>query len=161
MRALLTQFARFGVVGLGGLAVDFTVFNLLRLTVLSPEVLAEGPLIAKVVSTSLAIITNWMGNRYWTFSRENRSPMVREGIEFAIISLGGMGISLLCLWFSHYVLGFTTPLADNIANYGVGLALGTAFRFTFYRLWVFRPRAGGVSPAQRGSLPAQSGSNLS
>ena len=56
-----------------------------------------------------------------------------------MISLGGMGISLLCLWVSHYLLGFTSLLADNIATNGVGLVLGTAFRFTFYRLWVFKP----------------------
>jgi len=141
MRALLSQFARFGIVGLGGLVIDFTVFNVLRLTVLSPDLVHEGPFVAKVISTTLAIIANWMGNRYWTFSREHRSPPLREGIEFAIVSVGGMAISLLCLWFSHYVLGFTSPLADNIVNYGIGLALGTAFRFTFYRLWVFRPRA--------------------
>jgi len=140
MRALFSQFARFGVVGLGGLVIDFTVFNVLRITVLSPEVLHEGPFIAKVISTILAIIANWIGNRYWTFSRERRSPPLREGIEFAIVSVGGMAIALLCLWFSHYVLGFTSPLADNIVNYGIGLALGTAFRFTFYRLWVFRAR---------------------
>ena len=141
MRALLSQFARFGVVGLVGLVIDFTVFNVLRITVLSPEVLHEGQFIAKVISTILAIIANWIGNRYWTFSRERRSPPLREGIEFAIVSVGGMAIALLCLWFSHYVLGFTSPLADNIVNYGIGLALGTAFRFTFYRWWVFRPRA--------------------
>lgn len=147
MRALLSQFARFGIVGLGGLVIDFAVFNILRMTILSPDDVHEGPFIAKVISTVLAIIANWMGNRYWTFSREHRSPLLREGIEFAIVSVGGMAISLFCLWFSHYVLGFTTPLADNIVNYGVGLALGTAFRFTFYRLWVFRPRAGELAAA--------------
>ncbi len=39
----------------------------------------------------------------------------------------GMGIALLCLWVSHYLLGFTSALADNIATNVVGLALGTAF----------------------------------
>lgn len=138
MRALVTQFTRFGLVGLVGLAVDVGVFNLLLLTVLRPDTIHEGPLIAKVISTSIAIVTNWMGNRYWTFRHDRRHNWLREGIEFGIVSVLGMGISLLCLWVSHYALGFTSLLADNIATNGVGLVLGTAFRFTFYRLWVFK-----------------------
>ena len=139
MRALVRQLARFGLVGLVGLAVDVGVFNLLLVTVLSPANVHEGPLIAKVISTSLAIMANWLGNRHWTFRDDRRHHWLREGVEFAVVSVGGMGISLLCLWVSHYLLGFTSLLADNIATNGVGLVLGTAFRFTFYRLWVFKP----------------------
>ena len=49
-----------------------------------------------------------------------------------------MGIAVGTLAISHYVLGFTSPLADNIAANVVGLALGTAFRVWSYRRWVFR-----------------------
>jgi len=139
MRALARQFMRFGIVGLGGLVVDVVVFNILRITVLSPENLVEGPLIAKVISTSLAIVVNWIGNRFWTFSRARGRRVIREGIEFAIVSLGGMAIAVLCLWVSHYVLGFTSLLADNIASNVIGLGLGALFRFTLYRAWVFNP----------------------
>ena len=144
MRALVSQLARFGLVGLAGLAVDVGVFNLLVITVLNPVEVHEGPLIAKVISTSLAIITNWLGNRHWTFRRDRRHHWLREGVEFALVSLGGMAISLSCLWVSHYLLGFTSLLADNIATNGIGLVLGTAFRFTFYRLWVFKPGRGPI-----------------
>jgi len=137
MRALVTQLSRFGVVGLVGLVIDVAVFNILLLTVLSPQEIHEGPLIAKTISTSIAIVTNWLGNRYWTFGATKRH-WLREGVEFAIASLGGMAISLGCLWVSHYALHFTSQLADNVATNVVGLALGTAFRFTLYRLWVFR-----------------------
>jgi putative flippase GtrA len=139
MRALVTQLTRFGLVGLVGLAVDVGVFNLLLLTVLSPSVVHEGPIFAKIISTSMAIVTNWLGNRHWTFRDDRRHQWFREGVEFVIVSIGGMGISLLCLWISHYLLGFTSLLADNVATNGIGLVLGTAFRFTFYRIWVFKP----------------------
>ena len=138
MRTLLTQLSRFGLVGLIGLVIDVSVFNLLRITVLSPEALHEGPVIAKVVSTSLAIVANWMGNRHWTFARERRGHLAREGAEFFLVSFGGMLIGLACLWVSHYLLGFQSLLADNISSNVVGLALGTAFRFWGYRVWVFR-----------------------
>jgi putative flippase GtrA len=158
MRALFAQFARFGIVGLGGLVVDVAVFNILRVTLLSPDNMHEGPVIAKVISTSLAIIANWMGNRYWTFGSSRRSHVLREGIEFFVVSLGGMAISLFCLWVSHYVLGYTSLVADNVSTNVIGLALGTAFRFTFYRVWVFGPeragsRAAGGTVAPTGGAP--------
>ncbi|CAO1652934.1 GtrA family protein [Salinibacterium sp. NSLL150] len=142
MRKLLGQFLRFGVVGLGGLVIDVAVFNLLRLTILSPDVLHEGPVVAKVISTTLAIGANWIGNRRWTFATTGRTGATREGAEFAVVSVAGMGIGLLCLWVSHYVLGFTSLLADNIATNVVGLALGAVFRFALYRWWVFSPSRG-------------------
>ncbi len=141
MKPFFAQLLRFGAVGAVGFVVDVAVFNILRITVFSPENIHEGPVWAKVVSTSIAIVVNWIGNRYWTFGPHRRPQALREGIEFAIVSVGGMAIGLACLWFSHYVLGFTSLLADNVSSNVIGLALGTVFRFWLYRLWVFRPRA--------------------
>jgi len=135
---LITQLTRFALVGSIGLVIDVALFNLLRVTVLSPELVEEGPFIAKAISTSVAIVANWMGNRHWTFARERRGHLAREGVEFFIVSAGGMLIGLACLWVSHYALGFTSLLADNISSNVIGLALGTAFRFWGYRVWVFR-----------------------
>ncbi|HEY4226633.1 MAG TPA: GtrA family protein [Pseudolysinimonas sp.] len=147
MRKLILQFARFGLVGGVGLVVDFGVFNLLRATVFDPDHIHEGPVFAKIISTVLAIIINWIGNRFWTF-REHRGPqLLREGVEFGIVSVGGLLIGLLCLFVSHYVLGYTSVLADNVSSNVIGLALGTAFRFSLYRLWVFSPRRGEPKPA--------------
>jgi putative flippase GtrA len=140
MRSLIAQLARFGAVGAVGLVVDVAIFNALRITVLSPDDVASGPFWAKVISTSVAIVVNWIGNRYWTFGAQRQSKAAREGLEFAVVSVGGMLIGLLCLWVSREVLGYTSLLADNIASNVVGLALGTVFRFTLYRAWVFNPK---------------------
>ena len=139
VRRLAVQVLQFGIVGAAGLLVDLTVFNALRLTALSPENIHTGPILAKIISTLLAIATNWLGNRYWTFSRDRQSNTAREGVEFFAVSLVGMGIGLGCLWISHYVLGFTSVLADNISANIIGLGLGAVFRFTLYRYWVFSP----------------------
>jgi putative flippase GtrA len=147
MRTLVSQFARFGVVGGIGFVIDFGVFNLLINTFLSTDVVHEGPLLAKVISTSLAIIFNWMGNRHWTFRAHRGRQLLREGIEFGIVSVGGMLIGLACLFVSHYLLGFDSKLADNISSNVIGLGLGTLFRFTLYRTWVFAPHRGEPEPA--------------
>lgn len=139
MRRLIAQLARFGVVGAVGFVVDFSVFNLLRATVLSPDEVHSGPFWAKVVSTIIAIVVNWLGNRYWTFRNQRRSVAAREGVEFLVVSLGGMVISLGCLGISHYVLGFTSAFADNVSGNVIGLVLGTAFRFWLYKVWVYHP----------------------
>jgi putative flippase GtrA len=134
--ALLQQAVSFLLVGGVGFIVDIVIFNALRTTVFSHD-----PIVAKVISTSFAIVANWIGNRYWTFRTERRTGgrrrVVREAVEFGLVSAAGSLIALCCLWVSHYALGFTSVLDDNIASNVVGLALGTVFRFVLYRVWVF------------------------
>jgi putative flippase GtrA len=136
-RRLLTELVQFGLVGGLGFVVQFSVFNLLRSTVFSPTVIHAGPVLAMLVSTLLAIIVNWLGNRFWTFRGKRQANVVRESVEFFAVSVVGMTIGIGCLWFSHYVLGFRSVLADNISGNVVGLVLGAAFRFALYRFWVF------------------------
>ena len=138
--ALGRQLLSFALVGGVGFVVDVVIFNTLRTTVLDPHLVHSGPIIAKVISTSVAIGVNWIGNRLWTFRAERRLDVIREGIEFAGVSIIGAGIALACLWISHYLLGFTSILEDNIATNVIGLGLGTAFRFALYRWWVYSAR---------------------
>ena len=147
---LLAYVVKFGVVGLIGLVIDVTLFNLLRLGVFGDDQWAQSAIGAKTISTSVAIVFNWLGNRYWTFRAHRRRNYVREFIEYAIVSVGGMLISLGCLWITHHWLGYTSLLADNISTNVVGLALGTAFRFVLYRYWVYgQHRSDGLSNLDR------------
>lgn len=147
---LLAYAVKFGVVGLVGFVIDVTLFNLLRLGVFGEDHWAQSAIGAKTISTSVAIVFNWLGNRYWTFRKHRRRNYVREFAEYLIVSLGGMAIALICLWVSHHVLGYTSLVADNIATNVVGLALGTAFRFLLYRYWVYgHHRADGLSNLDR------------
>lgn len=139
VRPLLVQLARFGVVGGLGFVLDTAVFDLLRVTVLSPERLHDGPMLAKIVSTTVAIAANWIGNRSWTFADSPRARTGGEAVEFLVASLIGMAVGLLCLWISHYGLRLTTTLDDTVSANGVGLVLGSAVRFWLYRIWVYRP----------------------
>lgn len=137
---LFFQLVQFGLVGGVGFVVNFVLFNLLRAGPLNPDQVANGSMYAATIAACIAIVVNWIGNRYWTFSEHRGAGTLREGIEFFAVSLAGSGIGLLCLWISHNVLGYTSAVADNIAINVVGLALGSLFRFVLYRLWVFSPR---------------------
>jgi putative flippase GtrA len=135
-RALFSELAKFGTVGFISLGVDLLVFNLVLLA------LPDKPLTAKVCSTVVSATNAFVLNRIWSFKHRERSSLRREYTLFAVLNAIGLGIALLCLSISHYVLGFESRLADNIAANGVGLVLGTAFRFWSYRKFVW------VAPAE-------------
>lgn len=139
--AFLREVLSFCLVGGIGFVVDVSVFNLLRVTLFTPGAVHGGPVLAKLVSTTLAIAVNWMGNRFWTFREKRREDVVREGVEFALASLAGLVVSIACLWISHYLLGFRTVLDDNVSGNLIGLGLGTVVRFVLYRWWVYGHRA--------------------
>jgi putative flippase GtrA len=128
---------KFGVVGLIGYVVDVGLFNLLRLGAFGEGHFWQGPIGAKIVSVSVAVVITWFGNRFWTFREHRRKNYLLELLEFSAVAIGGLLIGLLCLWVSHYVLGFDNIVADNIAGNVVGLVLGTTFRFLLYRFWVY------------------------
>ena len=128
---------KFGVVGLVGYVIDVGLFNLLRLGVFGDGHVLQDPIGAKVLSVTVAVLVTWFGNRYWTFREHRRENYLLELLEFAVVAAGGLLIGLLCLWVSHYVLGFDNLVADNISANVVGLLLGTTFRFLLYRFWVY------------------------
>ncbi|MGC5629573.1 GtrA family protein [Georgenia sp. Z1344] len=129
------EFLRFCTVGLSAFVVDIGLFNLLRFG--PGELLIDKPLTAKVISVAVSIVVAWTGNRLWTFREKRRSAAHREALMFLLVNIGGMLVAVGCLAFSHYVLRLTSPLADNISANGVGLVLGTAFRYVCYRYVVF------------------------
>jgi putative flippase GtrA len=131
---LVHEMAKFGVVGLVSLVVDVGLFNLLCY---GGGPLAGKVLTAKIVSVSVATTCAYFGNRYWTFRHRGRTSFGREYVLFFVLNGVGLAISVGCLWFSHYALGLTGPVADNISANVIGLGLGTLFRFWSYRRWVF------------------------
>ncbi len=130
------EISKFGVVGLFAYIIDLSVFNFLRFAD-GDGLLNDKPLTAKVISVICATTFAYFGNRHWTFNKRARSSFRREYILFFSLNFVGMLIALTCLWISHYVLGYESALADNISANGVGLVLGTMFRFWGYHNWVF------------------------
>jgi putative flippase GtrA len=145
----LLQLIKFGAVGGVGVVVNFAVFNGLWLTVFNPSTMPHGPLLATALATLVAIVVNWLGNRYWAFAAERQENTAREGIEFFLASLIGMCVPLLCIGVSRYMLGLHSLLADNIASNVVGLLLGTVVRYVLYKFWVYSPRRAAARSAGR------------
>lgn len=155
-RRLVVELSRFLLVGGAGFLTDVAVFSLLRWQALG--LLDEEPLTAKVASATIATGVTWLGNRSWTWRHRTTASTRRELLLFVAMNGVGTGLALLCLAVSHYVLGFQSLLADNVAANGVGLVLGTAFRFFAYRTVVFRDApAAGAGAADQPLAPGAPG----
>ena len=128
---LYREMIKFGVVGAVAFIVDMGTFNLLRRTVL-----ADRPTAATIISAVLATIVAWVGNRVWTFRHRRSRPVHHEAALFGVTNGVAVLLQVGVVAFSHYVLGFDSLAADNVAKL-VGIGLGTLFRFWAYRRFVF------------------------
>lgn len=132
---LRSELAKFGTIGGIAYVLDVTVFNFLRISSMSP--IAHKPITAKVLSSVIATLFAYAGNRYWTFSHREAKSHAESLPMFFGLNVVGMAIAALCLGVSHYVLGFTSAAADNLSANIIGTGLGTLFRFWGYRRYVF------------------------
>ncbi|MDP9416312.1 MAG: GtrA family protein [Actinomycetota bacterium] len=123
------------------LTVDVGIFNAL-VHPAAEGLLRDRPLTAKTISVVTSTTVAYVGNRFWTYRHRPRGRLSREYVLFFLLSAVALAIALACLAVSRYVLGLTSPLADNVAANVVGLTLGTVFRFVSYRRYVFRPEPG-------------------
>jgi putative flippase GtrA len=130
IRAAFHELAKFGTVGALCFLVDISIFNVvLHVT--------DKPLTSKIISTVVAATIAFVLNRAWSFRHRQRSGVRREYALFFVLNAIGLVIAVSCLAVSHYLLGFESRLADNVAANGFGLVLGTTFRFWSYRRFVW------------------------
>lgn len=131
MRTLISQFAKFGVVGAVCTVIDVGLFNVLHFGA------GLDPLLAKTLSVAIAATVSYFGNRHWSFRDRARTGFSREYTLFFVLNAVGLGMALACLAVTKYVLGLTGPLALNLAGNVIGMGGATLFRFWSYRRWVF------------------------
>ena len=133
---LRQEFGKFFSVGLIAYLVAVGGFNLL--VHLDSAPLKSKPLTASILSGALSILVAYFGNRHWTWRDRKWSGAKREITLFFIINIISLGISVICLAISRYILGFNSILADNISANIIGVGIGTIFRFWAYRTYVFK-----------------------
>lgn len=87
----LIKFLKFGIVGLTGMIVDFS------LTWFFKEKIKIQKYIANTIGFCTAATTNFFLNRSWTF--HSSDPAITfQYIKFFVVSLIGLGINTLILW---------------------------------------------------------------
>ncbi len=129
--------SRYVVVGSFALILDVGIFNLLIFSTFW-QAMPNYSISAKIVSSGIAVTAAFFGHKHWTFKgRSGSSNSNMQLAIFVLVNIVGLSIGLICLYTSREILGYTTPLADNISANFVGLILGTTFRFLASRKWVF------------------------
>jgi putative flippase GtrA len=141
-RQLIHEGAKFGVVGLVGVAISFGGAAVLRFD------FGFGKYTSVTVATGVATLVAFIGNRYWTFAHRERTGTARETLMFFAMNGVGLLIQYACIGIIQDVLGLPGKLWYNIANL-IGIGLGTLFRFWAYRKWVWA-----LPQAEPGLVPA-------
>ena len=145
-QVLIHEVTKFGIVGAFNAVLDIALFNWLHFRV------GVGPLTSKAISTTVAATSSYFMNRHWSFAHRARSGIKREYVLFIVLIAVGLGIVEACLAFTRYGLGRTDVLSLNIAANGVGLVLGTLWRFWSFKRWVFLPNEPGEPTAAEAAI---------
>ena len=128
------RFLKFMFVGAMGAVVDFGVLNLLA------HVFDVPVTIAGVISFSLAVTSNFIWNRYWTYPESRAFPLVPQYLQFFIINATALliRIPILVLVPSRAIALFESlGVAPNTAevlgnNFALALAVGIALFWNFF-----------------------------
>jgi putative flippase GtrA len=127
-RILVKEIAAFGVVGAIGLVIDLGLFNLL---------FSIGSIKASAISTTVATVVTYFGNRYLSFSHRARSSLRREAGFFFAINLVALIFQLVVTAIFAHPLGYQSDkLVMNVVKLFT-IGMGTIFRFWAYKRFVF------------------------
>ena len=151
------RFLKFLFVGITGAVVDFGIMNLMRIVVGLSLVWSQA------ISFSVAVINNFLWNRYWTYPDSRSKAPYRQLIQFFLINLVGILVRTpLVTWFDKLILNFldkssySLPLENYIISQNLALtgAIGIILLWNFFanRYWTYSdvpkeaPQPGQINP---------------
>jgi len=137
-----SRFIKFALVGLIGAIVDFGVFNLLAGVFLVPAVWAS------VCSFIVAVMSNFVWNRYWTYPDSRTKSVHQQMAQFAAVSIIGLSIRTpLFAYLEPHLIGWIErtipglPLSSTVLGHNIGLSIAIVvvmmWNFFANRLWTY------------------------
>ena len=137
-----SRFLRFAIVGTIGAIVDFSTFNLLI------SVLNMIPVWANFYSFTMAVISNFIWNRYWTYPDSRSKKVPHQLLEYLIVNTIGVMIrSPIFLLLQELFRGFierfpySLPIGGQfwVNNLALAGAMGVVMFWNFYvnRFWTY------------------------
>lgn len=119
------QLLKFGIVGGSGYLINLGVFALLAGN------LGVHHAIAAVGAFCVAVTSNFLWNRYWTFGPGETSPRF-QATRFFVVSVAALGLNLIVL--EALVLGGGI---SELAAQAIAVAVAMPFNFLGNKLWTF------------------------
>jgi putative flippase GtrA len=130
------------VVGVVGAVVDFGVYNLLN------ELVKLPPEVSGTISFALAICSNFIWNRYWTYPDSRSKPIGYQFVQFFIVNALGIIIRLPIIAFTRNPFGQLAESAlsldgesARVLGYNIALAVAVIivmfWNFFVNRFWTY------------------------
>jgi len=136
------RFIKFAVVGIIGSVIDFGVFNLLTI------VSGWSSTYSNMTSFTLAVINNFLLNRFWTFPDSKETPFMKQLAQFAIVS--GLGLAIRVPLFKlmeSLLIPLAADLVPNVLtptivghNAALAFVIGVVMLWNYFvnRFWTFK-----------------------
>ena len=147
-RQIIHEFAKFGIIGVIGLAITNFGYALMHSH-------GVGPVTSTTVATIVATAVAYIGNRYWSFRHRERTSMPREGTIFFVLNGVGLLIQDAVVAFNAYVLHLEHHKLAEFLALNIGIAIATVFRFWSYRRFVWVAPAGDAGTGAAAQLDAE------
>ena len=147
-RQIIHEFAKFGIIGVIGLAITNIGYALLHSH-------GVGPVTSATIATIVATIVAYIGNRYWSFKHRERTSVPREGTIFFVLNGIGLLIQDAAVAFNAYVLHLEHHKLAEFVALNTGIAIATVFRFWSYRRYVWAAPADDVGTGGTAQLDAE------
>ncbi|MDY6873427.1 MAG: GtrA family protein [Chloroflexota bacterium] len=136
------RFVKFAFVGVTGTIVDFGLMNLFSFVFKVPLIWAQA------VSFSIAVVNNFLWNRFWTYPDSRSKAAHFQLIQFALINVVGIAVrtplipllntnilKILASW------DLSLPLRNEVISQNVALAIsvGVVMLWNFFanRYWTY------------------------
>lgn len=119
------QLAKFGIVGGSGYLINLVVFAVLAGS------LGVHHAVAAIGAFCVAVSSNFLWNRYWTFG-PGQSSTGFQAVRFFTVSLVSLGINLAVL--EVLVAGATV---GELTAQAIAVAVAMPFNFLGNKLWTF------------------------
>lgn len=143
------QVLRFAAVGVISTLLDILIFNV------AIRLLGLSPLVANIISTSIATVFNYFAHERWTFKTEEDEERERHLLAYIIVTVSSLYIiQNVVLYFVKDVWRWPANFAGSILKYAhiistvdnywilnlaklYALCVGAAWSFILYRKFVF------------------------
>lgn len=143
---LIKQFIKFGITGAIGAVVDFGSYNLLTRALDWDAVINIAGMqfiAANLVSVFLAIISNFILNKYWTFRNHEQGVLKQWSGYFALNTFTFLLNQVLTSFFAFQVPVLIVIFGSQADNAAKALAIGLILFVNFIgsKLFIFRNKA--------------------
>lgn len=121
-------FIKFALVGLSGVLVNLGIFTLLLN-------IGINKFVASPIAIEFSVVSNFLLNNYWTFSRRKTKDRVRiKGIKFNIVSVFSLAVS----YSTFVVLTLLFPAIPPQVHQFISIAPAMLINYFLNSYWTFR-----------------------